>query len=134
MICHNGDFFTQTNNGYQRSSKQDDRNTLFKGVTQLNAAIEPVLKVHSGKNLELFLTIVTNAQIHVAKFDLKRALDQQVSTAEIPWAAYTNPLVSSRRFDWEAVGGSDAAKYAEQKRFPVVWIVNFEYLEEFVSW
>lgn len=135
--CHSGDFFLSHGRGFQRSSKQDDRNNLNKGIVQLHEATQAIFNRHfegsaSKPTLEIIPTIVTNAEIHLVKYDLSKPSDQQTSTTIIPWAVYINPMISGPYWAWTGRDGHPSMNYAQQRRIPIVWIVNFDHLESFI--
>jgi hypothetical protein len=140
-FCHTGDFFTGKEGGpFQKAAKQDEKNNLYKGISQLHLAIDAVFLNYPKSSFRVFPVIVTNAEIHVVTFDLALSTDEQVKTRVVPWAAYQNPMFYDEsttqigRNDWTVInGGASDALYADRHRIPAVWIVNVAYLKEFIT-
>jgi len=138
VYCHTGDFFAASQNGF-KASKHEERNNLYRGIEQLYFAIDAAFLTYRGTPFRAFPVIVTNAEINVVKFNASPTSDAPVSTRVVPWAAYRNPMVYDSEASkigrglWLKNGDSDLGAYVNQKRIPVIWIVNVKNLESFIT-
>lgn len=134
-----GDFFRRNEKSYVKASKQDEKSNLFKGITQLIAGLDAAFDDYKRQgsqfvlNSEVMPMIVTNAKIKIVRF---KKPGESVNLAQptiesIPWVMHQNSVGFGwsnffRNIEWKNRSGAE-------RRFPYIWIVNIEYLNEFIT-
>lgn len=134
--CHTGDFFSRQKKGeFQRSGKQDEKNNLFHGITQLHDGLDAAFrKYRKLGNYEVFPLIVTNVEILIAHFAPgKRNIGQEVHTESVPWAICRTPLVypsedsKISREPWLHDDDESSCKvFTQARRVPGVYVCERE--------
>jgi len=144
-FCHTGDFFSHKRNGeFEKLSKNDDQNNLYKGIKQLQTGLNFFFKEYRNAStaFSIHQLIVTNATIAVTELshELKK---NEVDIKIVPWVAYLNPfsfgadsqisLGKWELFDSARASHLSKSKAPKLKQLPIVWIVNVEHLKAFLS-